>query len=160
MERKLTRKMPNGFLTCFKSSEKNRLQNYLTVSNIQLGNVVSDTFCKSAQAILDKILENPEDTSFGLEPRKAELEKLILALAIPYQQELAILQTTPGISSVFTAIGIISEISTNMEAFPSAKHLCSWAGFTPTNNESAGKKKSVRGLQSRVLHQTSFSTVR
>ena len=31
-----------------------------------------------------------------------------------------------------------------MEAFPSAKHLCSWAGLPPTNNESAGKKKSVR----------------
>ncbi len=55
-------------LTCFKSSEKNRLQNCLTVSNIQLGNVVSDTFGKSDQAILDKILENPEDTSFDLEP--------------------------------------------------------------------------------------------
>ena len=161
------------------------MQNCLTVSNIQLGNVVSDTFGKSAQAILDKILENPEDTSFDLEPlvfkslkkklpelrdaidgyitpeqagklkiikahyeslesRKAELEELILALAAPYQQELAILQTAPGISSDFTAIGIISEIGTNMEAFPSAKHLCSWAGLTPTNNESAGKKKSVR----------------
>ena len=55
-------------LTCFKSSEKNRLQNCLTVSNIQLGNVVSDTFGKSAQAILDKLLENPADTSFDLEP--------------------------------------------------------------------------------------------
>ena len=172
-------------LTCFKSSKKNRLQNCLTVSNIQLASVVSDTFSKSAQAILDKILENPTDTSFALEPlvykslkkklpelrdaidgyitpeqagklkvikvhyenlesRKAELEELILALAAPYQQELAILQTAPGISSVFTAIGIISEIGTNMEAFPSAKHLCSWAGLTPTNNESAGKKKSVR----------------
>ncbi len=31
-----------------------------------------------------------------------------------------------------------------MEAFPSAKHLCSWAGLTPTNNESARKKKTVR----------------
>ena len=50
-------------LTCFKSSEKNRLQNCLTVSNIQLVSVVSDTFGKSAQAILDKILENREDTS-------------------------------------------------------------------------------------------------
>ena len=168
-------------LTCFKSSEKNRLQNCLTVSNIQLGNVVSDTFGKSAQAILDKLLENPADTSFDLEPlvfrslkkklpelrdaidgyitpeqagklriikahyqnlesRKAELEELILALAAPYQQELSILQTAPGISSDFTAIGIISEIGTNMEAFPSAKHLCSWAGLTPANNESAGKK--------------------
>ena len=40
-------------LTCFKSSEKNRLQNCLTISNIPLGNIVSDTFGKSAQAILD-----------------------------------------------------------------------------------------------------------
>lgn len=31
-----------------------------------------------------------------------------------------------------------------MKAFPSAKHICSWAGLTHTNNESAGKKKSVR----------------
>ena len=55
-------------LTYFRSSEKNRLKNCLTVSNIQLGNVVSDTFGRSAQAILDKILENPADTSFDLEP--------------------------------------------------------------------------------------------
>ncbi len=50
------------------SSEKNRLQNCLTVSNIQLGNIVSDTFGKSSQRILDKILENPLDTSFDIEP--------------------------------------------------------------------------------------------
>ena len=172
-------------LTNFRSSEKNRLQNCLTVSNIQLGNVVSDTFGKSAQAILDKILKNPEDTSFDLESltykslkkkipelrdaidgyitpeqagklkvikghfedlesRKAELEQLILALANPYQREINIILTAPGIKNTFTAIGIISEIGVNMEAFPSAKHLCSWAGLTPTNNESAGKKKSVR----------------
>ena len=79
-----------------------------------------------------------------LESRKAELEELIPALAAPCQQELAVLQTAPGISSVFTAIGIISEIGTNMEAFPSAKHLCSWARLTPSSNESAWKKKSVR----------------
>ena len=61
-----------------------------------------------------------------------------------FKHDLAILQTAPGISSEFTAIGIISEIDTSMEAFPSAKHLCSWAGLTPTSNESARKKKSVR----------------
>ena len=172
-------------LTCFMSSEKNRLQNCLTVSNIQLGNVVSDTFGKSSQKILNKILENPLDTSFDIEPlihgsmldklpelelavdgyispeqagklkvirkhfedlesRKAELEKLILALANPYQQELDLILTAPSFKNIFSAIGIISEIGVNMEAFPSAKHLCSWAGLTPTNNESAGKKKSVR----------------
>ncbi len=172
-------------LTCFMSSEKNRLQNCLTVSNIQLASVVSDTFGKSSQKILDKILENPQDTSFDIKPlihgslkkklpelelaidghitteqagklkiikkhfedlesRKAELEELILALASPYQQELDLILTAPSFKNTFTAIGIISEIGVNMEAFPSAKHLCSWAGLTPTNNESAGKKKSVR----------------
>ena len=44
------------------------MQNCLTVSNIRLGNVVSDTFGKSAQVIPDKLLENPADTSFDLEP--------------------------------------------------------------------------------------------
>ena len=79
-----------------------------------------------------------------MESRKAELEKLILALASPYQQELDLILTAPSFKNKFTAIGIISEIGVNMEAFPSAKHLCSWAGLTPTNNESAGKKKSVQ----------------
>jgi len=31
-----------------------------------------------------------------------------------------------------------------MDVFESSKHLTSWAGLTPANNESAGKKKSVR----------------
>ncbi|HBP63860.1 MAG TPA: IS110 family transposase, partial [Desulfosporosinus sp.] len=54
-------------LTNFMSSEKNRLQNCLTVSNIQLGSVLSDTFGKSSMKIIDKILENPLDTTFDLE---------------------------------------------------------------------------------------------
>lgn len=172
-------------LTCFMSSEKNRLQNCLTVSNIQLGNVVSDTFGKSSQKILDKILENPLNTSFDIEPlihgsmkekipelelavdgyitpeqaaklkiikkhfedlkaRKAELESIINGLAKPYQEEIDLILTAPSFKNIFTAITLISEIGVNMDVFPTAKHLCSWAGLTPTNNESAGKKKSVR----------------
>ena len=38
------------------------------VSNIQLGNVVSDTFCKSSIRILDEILENPCNISFDIKP--------------------------------------------------------------------------------------------
>ncbi|MFQ9916304.1 MAG: IS110 family transposase [Flavonifractor plautii] len=32
----------------------------------------------------------------------------------------------------------------DMTQFGSSKRLCCWAGLTPGNNESAGKKKSVR----------------
>lgn len=49
-------------LTNFRSSEKNRTQNCLTVSNIQLANVLSDTFGKSSMAIIERILETPLDT--------------------------------------------------------------------------------------------------
>ena len=75
---------------------------------------------------------------------KADLENLIYELAKPYEHEIALLQTIPGINSKLTAIRIIAEVSNDVSSFPTSKHLCSWAGLTPTNNESAGKKKSVR----------------
>lgn len=49
----------------------------------------------------------------------------------------------PGIGKR-TAERILAEIGFNMEQFPTAAHLCSWAGLVPSNNESAGKKKTTR----------------
>jgi len=172
-------------LTNFMSSEKNRLQNSLTVSNIQLGNVVSDTFGKSSMNIINKLLENPLETSFDIEPLihgsmkkkvpelelaidglitpeqagklkviqrhyedlnscKADLETIILSLAESYSEEINLILTVPSFKNLFSAIAVVSEIGVKMDVFLTAKHLCSWAGLTPTNNESAGKKKSVR----------------
>jgi transposase len=74
---------------------------------------------------------------------KLNLESLILATAEKYLPQLELIMTVPGIQS-FAAIGIISEIGVDMSVFPTSKHLCSWAGLTPQNNESAGKKKTTR----------------
>ena len=52
-------------------------------------------------------------------------------------------QSLPGIKST-AACAIISEIGVDMKRFPTEKHLTSWAGICPGNNESAGKKKSGR----------------
>ncbi|KXT60375.1 Mobile element protein [Streptococcus oralis] len=48
-------------LTQLQVSEKNRYQNCLTWSNLQIASVVSDVFGKSAQAIIHSILDNPEE---------------------------------------------------------------------------------------------------
>ena len=79
----------------------------------------------------------------SLELCKLNLESLILSTAEKYIPQLNLVMTAPGIQS-FAAIGIISEIGVDMSVFPTSKHLCSWAGLTPQNSESAGKKKTTR----------------
>ena len=51
-----------------RSSEKNRFQNSLTVSNIQIANVVSDVFGKTSQSILKLMLEKPNLTLEDITP--------------------------------------------------------------------------------------------
>jgi len=75
---------------------------------------------------------------------KSELEKMIFRLAERYQPQIELLLTVPGIGTPMTAIRIIAEIGADMSVFDSAKHLSSWAGLAPQNNESAGKKKTTR----------------
>lgn len=73
--------------------------------------------------------------------------------------EINLILTAPSFKNIFSAIAVISEIGVCMDVFPTAKHLYSWAGLTPTNNESAGKKKVSKGFQSGGLYQTPFGTV-
>ncbi|MDF9409689.1 transposase [Pelotomaculum isophthalicicum JI] len=61
----------------------------------------------------------------------------------PFESAIALLCTIPGVDRT-SAVAIISEIGIDMSQFSSAKRLCCWAGLTPGNNQSAGKKKSVR----------------
>jgi len=55
-------------LTNIRTGEKNRIQNSLTVSNIMLSSIVSDTFGKASSAILKYVLDHPDekDIDFSL----------------------------------------------------------------------------------------------
>ena len=76
----------------------------------------------------------------NIEDIVAEVEKQIDEQTKEYQVEMELLQTIPGVGKD-SAIGIIAEIGVDMNVFPNEQHLASWAGMSPGNNESAGKKK-------------------
>jgi transposase len=61
----------------------------------------------------------------------------------PFRAFRTLICSIPGISTL-TADVVVGETGGDMTRFPTAKHLVSWAGTTPGNNESAGKVKSSR----------------
>ena len=73
----------------------------------------------------------------------AEISTAIEAQIAPLASAVDALCTIPGIQRR-TAEVIIAETGGDMSAFPSAKHLASWAGVCPGNDESAGKRRSGR----------------
>lgn len=60
-----------------------------------------------------------------------------------YDTQIKRITTVTGITEL-SALFILSEIGADMSVFESDRHLCSWAGLTPANNESASRKKSTR----------------
>ena len=78
-----------------------------------------------------------------IDKRISQIDEIIGRLTAEYEGTISLLCTIPGIDRRL-AITIISEIGTDMSEFGSSRRLCSWAGLVPGNNQSAGKKKSVR----------------
>jgi transposase len=76
-----------------------------------------------------------------LEARVAQVGAEIAARLRPYQELLERLDTIPGVGQRI-AETLLAEIGADMTRFPTARHLASWAGMCPGNNESAGKRKS------------------
>lgn len=74
------------------------------------------------------------------------IEKLTARIQVmmePFHRFHDLICTIPGISTI-TADVIVAETGADMSRFPTAKHLASWAGTTPGNNESAGRVKSSK----------------
>ena len=78
------------------------------------------------------------------EQQIAALDRRIQEVMSPLEQTgMKLLDEIPGIDCR-AAQNILAEIGTDMSRFPSADHLASWAGMSPGNNQSAGKRRSGR----------------
>lgn len=169
-----------------RTGERNRYQNSMTVCNIGLASILSDPFGKSANAVMNAVLESEEplkeedveellnrrvkkkakevfksiegsdikpDQRVKMKVASKHMQKLdelltevdneIFIRCAPYSDIIERIVTVPGISYT-SALIILGEIGADMSKFDSDKHLVSWAGLAPANNESAYKKKSVR----------------
>jgi transposase len=63
-----------------------------------------------------------------------------------FQGPIELLDSIPGIDQT-AAYTILAEIGKEMTAFPTAQHICSWAGLSPGNHKSANKQKKQRITQ-------------
>ena len=72
-----------------------------------------------------------------------EITGRIEVMMEPFRGFRDLICTIPGIATL-TADVIVAETGADMTRFPTARHLASWAGTTPGNNESAGKVKSSK----------------
>lgn len=70
----------------------------------------------------------------------ATLNAEIARHVAPFEAAVTLLCSIPGISRT-TAEVLIAEMGTDMSRFPTAAHLCAWAGVAPASHESAGKHR-------------------
>jgi len=147
-------------LTSMKSSEKNRFQNAFTVRNVALDSVGSDMFGKSATAITD-YLTSDEDFEpqhcVSLLHRSLKKKRIMcwpLLKGTRFRQSRSIASALSATISTTLRNGLSrwTSVSTLWLRSTTGPFRASAAGpvFPPGNNESAGKKKSVRILRAGV----------
>jgi transposase len=71
------------------------------------------------------------------------IDQQVEADIAPFRAAVKQLISTPGIKTLNAQV-VLSEIGLDMSRFPSDRHLISWAGICPRNDESAGKRRSNR----------------
>ena len=112
------------------------------------------------------LLEQFLDHLAHLEQQMARYSARIEEALRPFVDEATFrrLDAIPGVNRE-TIENVVAEIGVDMKTFPSAGHLCSWAGVCPGNEQSAGKRKRSRTTKGdvwlrRALSQAAWAAAR
>jgi transposase len=98
------------------------------------------------------ILKMQLDRLEQLETHITQLERRIEQQLAPYKQQQTLIDEVPGIADTISA-SIIAEMGPDISVFQSESHLASWAGVSPGNNQSAGKRRRA-GARKGNVHLT------
>jgi transposase len=105
----------------------------------QLEQALTGRMAPHQRFLLSQQLAHVEFLERAIERVSAEIAERLRA----NEDAIARLVTIPGVGRR-TAEVLVAEMGTDMDQFPTARHLASWVGLCPGNNESAGKQKSGR----------------
>ena len=106
----------------------------------ELASALKGKLTEHHKFMLSTIKESMQEKESLIEKIDKRIEEQMKSHELLLDWEL--LQTIPGVGET-AAASILAEIGNDMGQFPNEQHLASWAGMSPGNNESAGKKKVV-----------------
>jgi len=104
-----------------------------------LRDALEGRFSSHHALMVGKILAHIDYLDESIAELSVEIEQVIA----PFSDKVELLDTIPGVDRK-TAEVLIAEIGANMDQFPTHRHLASWAGMCPGNEESAGKRRSSK----------------
>jgi transposase len=108
----------------------------------QLQQALEGRFPQAQRWILAELLDQYEQGEAALQRAEERIGQEVENSADPFVPDaVQLLDTIPGIGETVAQI-IVAELGVDMDRFPTAPHLASWAGVCPGNTESAGKRKS------------------
>ena len=108
----------------------------------ELRRAVSGRLTAAQRFVLRELLDRYEEQERAIAKVNEEIKREVEASPDPFvSKAVELLQTIPGIGRQVAEV-VISEMGVKMEKFPSERHLSSWVGLCPGNDESAGKRRS------------------
>jgi len=102
----------------------------------QLEEALSGTFTTHHAIVSRQVIEHID----FIEQSIATLSAEIASRLVPYDATLTIICSITGVGRTAAEV-MIAEMGADMSRFPTAGHLCAWAGVAPASHESAGKRR-------------------
>ena len=120
--------------------------------------------CTELNPVYRRLLKMVLEELQFLEQQIVKLEQEMASLLIPHQEAVQRLAEVPGLG-VASAQQIMAEVGAKAASFPSEKHLSSWVGACPGDEESAGVSTSHRSPKGnrqmrRILNQCANAALR
>ena len=127
--------------------ERNQISHHLKAPKSQIIDDLNGVMSPLQRRVMQELLAHLDELNEHIRNLNDEIDNFMK----PEEHEAsAKIQNVPGIGKT-SAQAIIAVIGTDMTRFPSDRHLSSWAGLCPGNNESAKKRRSGKTRKGNTL---------